>query len=199
MRGRLRWPAWRRCHERFLAHYVIPAARTALDAWLAGLRRREERDRSERRRRAKALARPPKTRSTRCRAIRCRMAARLTWPINSMPVTYNYLAHRRHRARPRVSKLALMPRIYLARCRRHSDLESGLPGVRADAGHRAEAGRHLQDQSEGDLVRRHADHLGRLLLAVASAATAPTRRIRSRRPPATRTSRTWSAAATTAR
>ena len=44
-----------------------------------------------------------------------------------------------------------------------------LPGIRARTGDRAEAGRHLQHQPESDLVRRHADHVERLPLAVACA------------------------------
>ena len=94
---------------------------------------------------------------------------RLTWPIGSMPVTYNYLHIDGTEQRPLVLEACVDAADVSRGCGRRADLESGLPGVRADAGHRAEAGGHLQHQSEGDLVRRHADHLGRLPLAVAGA------------------------------
>ena len=49
---------------------------------------------------------------------------RLTWPINSMPVTYNYHHIDGTEADHTYSKLALMPRIYLTDAGSDADLES---------------------------------------------------------------------------
>ena len=55
---------------------------------------------------------------------------RLTWPIESMPVTYNYSHLDGTDATTRIE--ASVDAADLSRgCRRHADLESGLPGIRA--------------------------------------------------------------------
>ena len=91
----------------------------------------------------------------------------LTWPIDLVPANFNYneidgTDARQLRRRSR----RCMPTTFVTDAARHADLEPRLPGVRANADDRTQAGRDLPDQPEGRLVRRHAHHLGGFPLAV---------------------------------
>ncbi len=94
---------------------------------------------------------------------------RLTWPIDSMPVTFNYNHIDGTDGRAHVLEDGVNAEHLPRGCGWGTDLEPGLPGVRAHLDHRTQTGRNLPHQSEGDLVRRYADHVGRLPLAVAGA------------------------------